>query len=376
ARGARRGRPSEAEARASEAPPRRREPPRRRAAEPPEEPSSPARLRAGRPRSDQLVDQEDRPDEQVREVLEERRLVFLVDRVSDALEDPADEEGGEPHAPRGDGPGGDIDRGELDEHRQAQAHVEGEVDEDGRRDGHLGARDREAPDRDRREHGQGSEQDRRDPGGMAREVAAGAVEGAVVGEVRVDPLHVPPGPGERNGAIIGARIPGMRAMVLRETAAPEGGALTLELKPAPSPGPGEVAIAVDACGVCRTDLHIAAGEVAAPLPRVLGHQAAGHVAEVGPGVEALRPGDAVAVAWLASACGPCQFCRGGRENLCEEATFTGRDRDGGFADSLTAQADFVYRLPPNLAPIQAAPLLCAGVIGYRSLRLSGVEPGA
>jgi alcohol dehydrogenase, propanol-preferring len=144
---------------------------------------------------------------------------------------------------------------------------------------------------------------------------------------------------------------------------------------APEPGPGEVAIAVAACGVCRTDLHIAEGEVSARLPVVPGHQAAGRVAALGAGVRGFAVGDVVGVGWMASTCGLCTFCRSGRENLCPDATFTGRDRDGGYADAMIADARWVYRLPTGVSPVEAAPLLCAGVIGYRSLRLSGVPPG-
>jgi len=145
--------------------------------------------------------------------------------------------------------------------------------------------------------------------------------------------------------------------------------------PAPAPGPGEVAIAVAACGVCRTDLHIVEGEVGARLPVVPGHQAAGRVAALGAGVRGFAIGDAVGVGWMASTCGVCPFCRSGRENLCPDATFTGRDRDGGYAEAMTADARWVYRLPAGVLPVEAAPLLCAGVIGYRSLRLSGILPG-
>ena len=106
-----------------------------------------------------------------------------------------------------------------------------------------------------------------------------------------------------------------------------------------------------------------------------GHQVAGRVVEVGEGVEGLQTGDAVGVGWLASTCGQCRFCTTGRENLCEEATFTGRDRDGGYAESLTARAGWVYRLPAGFSAKEAAPLLCAGIIGYRSLKLSGIRPG-
>jgi len=143
----------------------------------------------------------------------------------------------------------------------------------------------------------------------------------------------------------------------------------------PRPAPGEVAIAVEACGVCRTDLHIVEGEVPARLPVIPGHQAAGRVVEVGAGVEGLAVGDAVGVGWMASTCGACALCRGGRENLCPNARFTGRDRDGGYAERMTASARWAYRLPEGFNAPEAAPLLCAGVIGYRSLRLSGIQPG-
>src|SRR5262249_5270562 len=111
------------------------------------------------------------------------------------------------------------------------------------------------------------------------------------------------------------------------------------------------------------------------LPIVLGHQAAGRVLEAGPGAAGLSPGDFVGVGWLASTCGVCRFCGSGRENLCERATFTGRDRDGGYAERLRADARWVYRLPEGFSPGDAAPLLCAGIIGYRSLRISGIQPG-
>jgi alcohol dehydrogenase, propanol-preferring len=143
----------------------------------------------------------------------------------------------------------------------------------------------------------------------------------------------------------------------------------------PEAGVGEVLIAVEACGVCRTDLHILEGEVSAPLPVILGHQAAGQIVEVGAGVTSFAPGDRVGVGWLAWTCGECRFCRSGRENLCERATFTGRDRDGGYASRISTRAEWVYRLPGGFSAREAAPLLCAGIIGYRSLRQSGIEPG-
>ena len=167
----------------------------------------------------------------------------------------------------------------------------------------------------------------------------------------------------------------MRAQRLHRPAPAEERPLRLENVPDPEPGPGEVAIAVEACGVCRTDLHILEGEVPARLPITPGHQAAGHIVEVGAGVESLRPGDPVGVGWIATTDGTCRFCCTGRENLCERGTFTGRDRDGGYAERLTADARWVYRLPDGFSPRDAAPLLCAGIIGYRSLKLSGIAPG-
>ena len=132
---------------------------------------------------------------------------------------------------------------------------------------------------------------------------------------------------------------------------------------------------MEACGVCRTDLHILEGEVAARLPIVPGHQAAGTIVAVGAGVAGFRAGDRVGVGWIASTCGRCAFCVSRRENLCLSATFTGRDRDGGYAERLTADARWTYPLPEGFAAREAAPLLCAGIIGYRSLKLSGIAPG-
>jgi len=145
--------------------------------------------------------------------------------------------------------------------------------------------------------------------------------------------------------------------------------------PEPRAAAGEVVLGVEACGVCRTDLHIVEGEVSARLPVVPGHQAAGRILEVGPDVDGFFPGDTVGVGWVASTCGECRFCRSKRENLCLRATFTGRDRDGGYAERLAADARWVYRLPAAFSPVEAAPLLCAGIIGYRSLRVSGIPPG-
>src|SRR5262244_1941608 len=167
----------------------------------------------------------------------------------------------------------------------------------------------------------------------------------------------------------------LKAAVLEKAGPPEGRPLAIARREAAVPAAGEVEIEVEACGVCRTDLHIVEGEVEGRLPVVPGHQAAGRVVRVGPRVASLAPGDRVGVGWLASTCGTCRFCVSDRENLCERATFTGRDRDGGYAERMTARADWVYRLPERFAAADAAPLLCAGIIGYRSLSLSGIRPG-
>jgi alcohol dehydrogenase, propanol-preferring len=167
----------------------------------------------------------------------------------------------------------------------------------------------------------------------------------------------------------------MRAMLLERTAPVEQGPLEARDLSEPRAAGGEVSIEVEACGVCRTDVHIAEGEVSARLPVVPGHQVAGRVLECGTGVESLQPGDLVGVAWLSATCGECAFCLSGRENLCRRARFTGRDRDGGYAERMTAPEPAVYRLPQGFTARKAAPLLCAGVIGYRTLRLSGVESG-
>ena len=167
----------------------------------------------------------------------------------------------------------------------------------------------------------------------------------------------------------------MRRMLLRESGAVEDRRLTEDDQAPPVPGEGEVALRVLACGVCHTDLHIVEGELLAPLPRVPGHQVVGRVEAVGEGVDAVAAGDRVGVGWLASTCGACESCASGRENLCERARFTGRDRDGGYAEAMLADARFVYRLPEDFSDVEAAPLLCAGIIGYRALKLSEVRPG-
>jgi alcohol dehydrogenase, propanol-preferring len=167
----------------------------------------------------------------------------------------------------------------------------------------------------------------------------------------------------------------MKAMRLPRIGPVEQSPLEPADLPDPRPGPNEVVLDVEACGVCRTDLHIVEGEVAARLPIVPGHQVAGTVRGCGIGVAGLRPGDLVGVGWLSATCGRCAFCRSGCENLCRRASFTGCDRDGGYAERMTAPEGAIYRLPAGFDAKRAAPLLCAGVIGYRTLRLSGVESG-
>lgn len=144
----------------------------------------------------------------------------------------------------------------------------------------------------------------------------------------------------------------------------------------PHPGPGEVLVSVRACGVCRTDLHVAEGDLPVHRPRVVpGHEVVGTVAALGEGATRFAVGDRVGVAWLASTCGQCRFCRRGAENLCLSARFTGWDRDGGYADATLVDERFAYRLPAELADDQAAPLLCAGIIGYRALKAAELPPG-
>ena len=144
----------------------------------------------------------------------------------------------------------------------------------------------------------------------------------------------------------------------------------------PTPRSGEIAIEVAACGVCRTDLQLVEGDLAARrLPVVPGHQVVGRVIALGDGVERWSLGDRVGVAWLAGSCGMCRRCRSGDENLCTLAEFTGWDRDGGYADVMVARADFAFGIPDSFSDVEAAPLLCGGVIGYRSLKICGIRPG-
>ncbi len=167
----------------------------------------------------------------------------------------------------------------------------------------------------------------------------------------------------------------MKTMTLSNTGPVESRLLKPIERDPPQPGPGQVVIQVAACGVCHTDLHVIEGEVKARLPIVPGHQAVGTITSLGEGVTDVSKGDLVGVGWLNWTCGECELCRTGRENLCRKARFTGRDADGGYAQQMSADARYVFRLPSSLAPMAAAPLLCAGIIGYRSLKASGIQSG-
>jgi alcohol dehydrogenase, propanol-preferring len=160
----------------------------------------------------------------------------------------------------------------------------------------------------------------------------------------------------------------MQAMVLERIGAP----LKFVERPDPQPARGEVRVRVAACGVCRTDLHVVDGELPNPkLPIIPGHEVVGRVDLVGDGVDGLAPGMRVGIPWLGRTCGQCPYCRAGRENLCDHPLFTGYTRDGGYATSVVADARYVFQLPESGDDVATAPLLCAGLIGWRSLRLAG-----
>ncbi|GFM27827.1 zinc-dependent alcohol dehydrogenase family protein [Novosphingobium sp. PY1] len=145
-------------------------------------------------------------------------------------------------------------------------------------------------------------------------------------------------------------------------------------RPVPQPGPGEVLVKIAACGVCRTDLHVLDGEVAAHYPVIPGHEIVGHVIALGEGVSGFAVGERVGIPWLGHSCGDCRYCRDGQENLCDRPQFTGATRDGGYATHVTADAHFCFALPERFSDVEAAPLLCAGLIGWRALRLAGQAP--
>jgi alcohol dehydrogenase, propanol-preferring len=160
----------------------------------------------------------------------------------------------------------------------------------------------------------------------------------------------------------------MHAMVLERAQTP----LLLQERPIPRPGPGEILVEIAACGVCRTDLHVVEGELPNPkLPIVPGHEIVGRISAMGAGIAGLAAGERVGVPWLGATCGVCPYCRSGRENLCDTPLFTGYTRDGGYATHTIADARFCFALPEGLDAAEAAPLMCAGLIGWRSYRMAG-----
>lgn len=169
----------------------------------------------------------------------------------------------------------------------------------------------------------------------------------------------------------------MRAMVLTRFGSPEEGPLELRDVPVPEPGPDELLIRVRCCGVCHTDLHVVEHELPeARLPLIPGHEVIGVVERGGEKARRFRPGDRVGAAWLRSTDGTCRFCRSGRENLCEAARFNGYHADGGYAEFMLLDEAYAYAVPDSFADAEAAPLMCAGIVGYRALVLSEAKPGA
>lgn len=168
----------------------------------------------------------------------------------------------------------------------------------------------------------------------------------------------------------------MQAMRLHQPAPADQFPLALDNLTVPRPKPGQVLLRVLTCGVCHTDLHIAEGDLPVPaLPRVPGHQVVAEVEALGEDVTGFMVGQRVGVPWMHATCGKCEFCLRGEENLCADARFTGLHVDGGFAEYMLAQTQFILPLPPEIPDLQAAPLLCAGIIGYRSLRKADLHPG-
>ncbi len=168
----------------------------------------------------------------------------------------------------------------------------------------------------------------------------------------------------------------MKAALLLKPGPIETQPLVLSDYPVPEPGPKEILIRVKVCGLCHTDLHTIEGELTLPkLPLVPGHQIVGLVEKKGKEARRYEEGDRVGVPWLHSTCGQCEYCKEGNENLCDSARFTGLHADGGYAQYCVAGQEFAYPIPKEYPDLQAAPLLCAGIIGYRALRLSGVKPG-
>ncbi len=168
----------------------------------------------------------------------------------------------------------------------------------------------------------------------------------------------------------------MKACILHSPGPVETNPLIYEETPDPRPREDEVLMRVHACGVCRTDLHVVEGELPPrKSPVIPGHEVVGMVEKIGERASRFRVGAHVGIAWLHRTCGVCEYCHAGRENLCESPTFTGYSADGGYAEYAVAPEKFVYPIPEGFADEQAAPLLCAGIIGFRALRLSGIQPG-
>src|SRR5438067_2622399 len=168
----------------------------------------------------------------------------------------------------------------------------------------------------------------------------------------------------------------MKACLLHSPAPVETKPLHFTDVPDPAPAGDQILVRVGACGVCRTDLHVVEGELPPrKSPVVPGHQVVGRIERVGDGVTRFRAGDRVGIPWLHRTCGVCEYCRAGKENLCDNAAFTGYVVDGGYAELALAPEKFAYPIPNGFPDEQAAPLLCAGIIGFRSLRLSGIQPG-
>lgn len=168
----------------------------------------------------------------------------------------------------------------------------------------------------------------------------------------------------------------MKAMQLRQASPADTSPLANTIIDTPEPGPGQVRLKIHACGVCHTDLHIVEGDLELPrLPVVPGHEIVGTVDAVGPDVTLHSVGDRLGVPWLYQTCGQCRYCQAEKENLCENIQFTGLHANGGYAEYMVVNQKFAYKIPATFSDVEAAPLLCAGVVGYRSLRLSRVQPG-
>jgi len=168
----------------------------------------------------------------------------------------------------------------------------------------------------------------------------------------------------------------VRAWVVASPGPVSTGPLALDERDIPEPGPGQLLIRIRACGVCRTDLHLAEGDLSPKAPRITpGHEAVGDVVRTGEGTTRFGPGDRVGIAWLAGTCGTCRFCRAGRENLCPRSVYTGWDVHGGYAEYAVAADAYVHPLPDGWPDEDVAPLLCAGIIGYRALRRACLPPG-